>query len=85
MTIKERLKQDFKTIESKSGLIYKRVDNSSRSFITERIKDKIFLYGDEDYNINAVSSPTTTSMYKSLKTKSSPSRRTFNFFSYGSV
>lgn len=23
----------------------------------------------EDYNINAVSSPTTTSMYKSLKTK----------------
>ena len=46
--------QDFKTIESKSGLIYKRVDNSSRSFITERIKDKIFLYGDEDYNINII-------------------------------
>lgn len=46
--------QDFKTIESKSGLIYKRVDNSSRSFITERIKDKIFLYGDEDYNINKI-------------------------------
>ena len=46
--------QDFKTIESRSGLIYKRVDNSSRSFITERIKDKIFLYGDEDYNINII-------------------------------
>ena len=46
--------EDFNTFEISTGLKYKRVSKSNRSFITDKIKDKIFIYGDEDYNINKI-------------------------------
>ena len=46
--------EDFNIFETGAGLKYKRVGKSNRSFITDKIKDKIFIYGDEDYNINKI-------------------------------
>ena len=46
--------EDFNIFETSTGLKYKRVSKSNRSFITDKIKDKVFIYGDEDYNINKI-------------------------------
>ena len=46
--------EDFSIFETNTGLKYKRVSKSNRSFITDKIKDKVFIYGDEDYNINKI-------------------------------
>lgn len=44
----------FAEFTTKDGIKYKRVTKEARSLITDRIKDKVFLYGEDDYNIDTI-------------------------------
>ena len=45
---------DFETRETVDGVKYKRVSKFARDNIVENIKDKVFLYGSDDYRINSI-------------------------------